>query len=228
MQFWAKITGRAYVVDPGIEHEPRRFFDAFCWEIKPAKFQDPWFCDFWDEFFSQIFFEFLVFCRYCWQDLVEFLPISKKEFKNSLIWFFFLAGRKCPGYLARARARAPGPRVALGPPAPLTIVDYDQRLFARAQLSKNELKILFNWSFRFFYYIKVDFWPAHPFLVSALALCKKKADTKKLIQKISHITGYISYLLFGGLRTGNFFYFPLCDFTQTPRFRSVRETRSFY
>ena len=89
MQFWAKITGRAYVVDPGIEHEPRRFFDAFCWEIKPAKFQAPWFCDFWDEFFSQIFFEFLVFCRYCWQDLVEFLPISKKEFKNSLIRPFF-------------------------------------------------------------------------------------------------------------------------------------------
>ena len=24
-----KITGRAHVVDPGIEHEPRRFFDAF-------------------------------------------------------------------------------------------------------------------------------------------------------------------------------------------------------
>ena len=44
---------------------------------------------------------------------------------------------KCPGYLARARARAPGPRVALGPPALLTIGDYDQRLFARAQLSKN-------------------------------------------------------------------------------------------
>ena len=109
---------------------------------------------------------------------------------------------------ARARARAPGPRVALGPPALLTIGDYDQRLFARAQLSKNELKILFNWSFRFFYYIKVDFWPAHPFLVSALALCKKKADTKKLIQKFSHITGYISYLLFGGLRTGNFFILP--------------------
>ncbi len=152
--------------------------------------------------------------------------------KNSKIhWYgFFLAGRKCPGYLARARARARalGPRVALGPPALLTIGDYDQRLFARAQLSKNELKILFNWSFRFFYYIKVDFWPAHPFLVSALALCKKKADTKKLIQKFSHITGYISYLLFGGLRTGNFFIFPLCDFTQTPRFRSVRETRSFY
>ena len=38
-----------------------------------------------------------------------------------------------PGYLARA----PGPRVALGPPALLTIGDYDQRLFARAQLSKN-------------------------------------------------------------------------------------------
>ena len=37
----------------------------------------------------------------------------------------------------RARARAPGPRVALGPPALLTIGDYDQRLFARAQLSKN-------------------------------------------------------------------------------------------
>ena len=212
------------IVDPGVEHEPRRFFDAFCWEIKPAKFQDPWFCDFWDEFFSQIFFEFLVFCRYCWQDLVEFLPISKKEFKNSLIRFFF--GRSKMSRVLSARAL--GPRVALGPPALLTIGDYDQRLFARAQLSKNELKILFNWSFRFFYYIKVDFWPAHPFLVSALALCKKKADTKKLIQKFSHITGYISYLLFGGLRTGNFFIFPLCDFTQTPRFRSVRETRSFY
>ena len=24
-----KIAGRAYVVDPGVEHEPRRFFDAF-------------------------------------------------------------------------------------------------------------------------------------------------------------------------------------------------------
>ena len=106
MQFWAKITGRAYVVDPGIEHEPRRFFDAFCWEIKPAKFQDPWFCDFWDEFFSQIFFEFLVFCRYCWQDLVEFLPISKKEFKNSLIRFFFGRSKMSRVLSARARARA--------------------------------------------------------------------------------------------------------------------------
>ena len=62
--------------------------------------------------------------------------------KNSKIhWYgLFLAGRKCPGYLARARARAraraPGPRVALGPPALLTVGDYDQRLFARAQLSK--------------------------------------------------------------------------------------------
>ena len=137
MQFWAKITGRAYVVDPGIEHEPRRFFDAFCWEIKPAKFQAPWFCDFWDEFFSQIFFEFLVFCRYCWQDLVEFLPISKKEFKNSLIRFFFGRSKMSRVLSARARARALGPRVALGPPALLTIGDYDQRLFARAQLSKN-------------------------------------------------------------------------------------------
>ena len=54
---------------------------------------------------------------------------------------------------ARARARAPGPRVALGPPALLTIGDYDQRLFARARLSKNELKILFNWSFRFCFII---------------------------------------------------------------------------
>ena len=35
-----KIAGRAYVVDPGIEHEPRRFFDAFWREIKTEKFQD--------------------------------------------------------------------------------------------------------------------------------------------------------------------------------------------
>ena len=28
-QFWAKITAKAHVADPGIEHEPRRFFDAF-------------------------------------------------------------------------------------------------------------------------------------------------------------------------------------------------------
>ena len=228
MQFWAKITGRAYVVDPGIEHEPRRFFDAFCWEIKPAKFQDPWFCDFWDEFFSQIFFEFLVFCRYCWQDLVEFLPISKKEFKNSLIRFFFGRSKMSRVLSARARARALGPRVALGPPALLTIGDYDQRLFARAQLSKNELKILFNWSFRFFYYIKVDFWPAHPFLVSALALCKKKGWHEKIDSKI--FTHYRIYFVFIVWRSTHrqFFYFPLCDFTQTPRFRSVRETRSFY
>ena len=40
MQFWAKITGRAYVVDPGIEHEPRRFFDAFWRSPLPTKFQD--------------------------------------------------------------------------------------------------------------------------------------------------------------------------------------------
>ena len=38
--FWAKITGRAHVVDPGVGHEPRRFFDAFWREIKTAKFQD--------------------------------------------------------------------------------------------------------------------------------------------------------------------------------------------
>ena len=38
--FWAKITGRAHVVDPGVEHEPRRFFDAFSREIKTAKIQD--------------------------------------------------------------------------------------------------------------------------------------------------------------------------------------------
>ena len=61
MQFWAKITGRAYVVDPGIEHEPRRFFDAFCWEIKPAKFQDLWFCAFWDELFFANFLWFFCF-----------------------------------------------------------------------------------------------------------------------------------------------------------------------
>ena len=58
MQFWAKITGRAYVVDPGIEHEPRRFFDAFCWEIKPAKFQDLWFSNFWDDLFFTNFLWF--------------------------------------------------------------------------------------------------------------------------------------------------------------------------
>ena len=89
-------------------------------------------------FFSQIFFEFLVFCRYCWQDLVEFLPISKKEFKNSLIRPFFGRSKmsRVLSARARARARAPGPRVALGPPALLTVGDYDQRLFARAQLSK--------------------------------------------------------------------------------------------
>ena len=28
-QFWAKIAGRAHVVDPGVEHEPRRFFMLF-------------------------------------------------------------------------------------------------------------------------------------------------------------------------------------------------------
>ena len=39
-QFWAKITGSAHVVDPGIEHEPRRFFDAFWRKEKPEKFQD--------------------------------------------------------------------------------------------------------------------------------------------------------------------------------------------
>ena len=63
---------------------------------------------------------------------------------------------------ARARARAPGPRVALGPPALLTIGDYDQRLFARAQLSKNifslwgrsfisvSISYCFNWSLLLF------------------------------------------------------------------------------
>ena len=39
-QFWANITGKAHVADPGIEHEPRRFFDAFWREIKTAKIQD--------------------------------------------------------------------------------------------------------------------------------------------------------------------------------------------
>ena len=57
-------------------------------------------------FFSQIFFEFLVFCRYCWQDLVEFLPISKKEFKNSLIRPFFGRSKMSRVLSARARARA--------------------------------------------------------------------------------------------------------------------------
>ena len=28
------------LVDPGVEHEPRRFFDAFSREIKTAKIQD--------------------------------------------------------------------------------------------------------------------------------------------------------------------------------------------
>ena len=53
-----------------------------------------------------MFFEFLVFCRYCWQDLVEFLPISKKEFKNSLIRFFFGRSKMSRVLSARARARA--------------------------------------------------------------------------------------------------------------------------
>ena len=39
-QFWAKITGKAHVADPRIEHEPRRFFDAFWREIQTAKIQD--------------------------------------------------------------------------------------------------------------------------------------------------------------------------------------------
>jgi hypothetical protein len=49
----------------------------------------------------------------------------------------FWAGRYLAGHYparARARARAPGSRVALEPPALLTIGDYAQRLFARAQL----------------------------------------------------------------------------------------------
>ena len=64
---------------------------------------------------------------------------------------------KCPGYLARARARAPGPRVALGPPALLTIGDYDQRLFARAQLSKNLLVFWAILSRGSFFYFCVNF-----------------------------------------------------------------------
>ena len=45
---------------------------------------------------------------------------------------FSAFSQNVPG-IERARARAPGPRVALGPPALLTIGDYDQRLFARAR-----------------------------------------------------------------------------------------------
>ena len=58
---------------------------------------------------------------------------------------------------ARARARAPGPRVALGPPALLTIGDYDQRLFARAQLSKNLLVFWAILSRGSFFYFCVNF-----------------------------------------------------------------------
>ena len=66
-------------------------------------------------FFSQIFFEFLVFCRYCWQDLVEFLPISKKEFKNSLIRPFFGRSKMSRVLSARARARPSCSTGASGP-----------------------------------------------------------------------------------------------------------------
>ena len=35
-----------------------------------------------------------------------------------------------------------------------------------------------NLSFRFVFWVKVYFWPARPVLVSALAFCRKKADTQ--------------------------------------------------
>ena len=58
---WVHALFRDPLVDPGIEHEPRRFFDAFCWEIKPAKFQDLWFSDFWDDLFFTNFLWFFCF-----------------------------------------------------------------------------------------------------------------------------------------------------------------------
>ena len=38
--------------------------------------------------------------------------------------------------------------------------------------------VLFNLSFRFVFWVKVYFWPAGSVLVSALAFCRKKADTQ--------------------------------------------------
>ena len=109
-------------------------------------------------FFSHIFFEFLVFVAIIGKISSSSSQSRRKNWK--IHWCgLFLAGRKCPGYLARARARAraPGPRVALGPPALLTIGDYDQRLFARAQLSKNLLVFWAILSRGSFFYFCVNF-----------------------------------------------------------------------
>ena len=87
-----------------------RFFFNFSSIFKGKKQQfDAIFSDFAifeTNFFRKFSSIFLVFCRYCWQDLVEFLPISKKEFKNSLIRFFFGRSKMSRVLSARARARA--------------------------------------------------------------------------------------------------------------------------
>ena len=65
----------------------------------------PWNGDYETNFFSHIFFEFLVFVA-----IIGRISSSSSQSrrKNSKIHWcgLFLAGRKCPGYLARARARA--------------------------------------------------------------------------------------------------------------------------